>query len=126
MYEQLQLELNDSTLPPSYYKTDSELIDELLQNVKTLHEENARLYSEIGRLEKYADNLVEHSNMPCLPADLRNLRTANLDFAMENQKLKTRIKHLESAIVKTLNKNRHLADGNDCTLIDIKNIVDWE
>ena len=89
MYEQLQLELNDSTLPPSYYKTDSELIDELLQNVKTLHEENARLYSEIGRLEKYADNLVEHSNMPCLPADLRNLRTANLDFAMENQKLKT-------------------------------------
>lgn len=44
----------------------------------------------------------------------------------ENQKLKTRIKHLESAIVKTLNDNRHLADGNDCTLIDIKNIVNWE
>lgn len=44
----------------------------------------------------------------------------------ENQKLKTRIKHLESAIVKTLNDNRHLADGNDCTLIHIKNIVNWE
>ena len=107
-------------------KTDIELIDELLQNVKTLHEENARLHSEVRHLEKYADDLVEHSNMPCLPADLRNLREANLHFAMENQKLKTRIKHLESAIVKTLNNNRHLADGNDCTLIDIKNIVDWE
>jgi len=126
MYEQFQLELNDSTLPSIYYKTESELIDELLQNVKTLHEENARLHSKVRHLEKYTDDLVEHSNMPCLPADLRNLRTANLAFATENEKLKTRIKRLESAIVKTLNNNRHLADGNDCTLIDIKNIVNWE
>ena len=69
-------------------KTESELIDELLQNVKTLHEENARLHSEVSRLEKYADDLVEHSNMPCLPADLRNLRTANLALATENESLK--------------------------------------
>ena len=116
MYQQLEFK----------FKTQTQLVHELIQNDKTLHEENARLHSEVRHLEKYADDLVEHNNMPCLPADLRNLRTANLDFATENEKLKTRIKYLESAIVKTLNNNRHLADGNDCTLIDIKNIVNWE
>jgi len=79
-------------------KTDSELIDELLQNVKTLHEENARLHSEIRHLEKYTDDLVEHSNMPCLPADLRNLRTANLAFATENESLKKQNKKYSEAL----------------------------
>jgi hypothetical protein len=72
MYQQLEFK----------FKTQTQLVHELIQNDKTSHE--------------------------------------------ENEKLKTRIKYLESAIVKTLNNNRHLADGNDCTLIDIKNIVNWE
>lgn len=39
-------------------KTDSEIIEELLQNVKTLHEDNARLYSEVSRLKKYITDLI--------------------------------------------------------------------
>ena len=39
-------------------KTDSEIIEELLQNVKTLHEDNARLYSEVSRLQKYITDLI--------------------------------------------------------------------
>ena len=39
-------------------KTDSEIIEELLQNVKTLHEDNARLYSEVSRREKYITDLI--------------------------------------------------------------------
>lgn len=39
-------------------KTDSEIIEELLQNVKTLHEDNARLYSEVSRLQKYTTDLI--------------------------------------------------------------------
>jgi FtsZ-binding cell division protein ZapB len=79
-------------------KTDSELIDELLQNVKTLHEENARLHSKVRHLEKYTDDLVEHSNMPCLPADLRNLREANLALATENESLKKQNKKYSEAL----------------------------
>ena len=38
----------------------------------------------------------------------------------ELEESKERIKHLESAIRKTLDDNRHLADGDNCTLIDLK------
>ena len=38
----------------------------------------------------------------------------------ELEEAKERIKHLESAILKTLDDNRHLADGDKCTLIDLK------
>ena len=44
-------------------------------------------------------------------------RIDNAWLISENKKLNRRIRRLESAIVKTLNNNRHLADGNDCTLI---------
>ena len=38
-----------------------------------------------------------------------------------------RILELESAITKTLNENGHLADGDVCTLIDLKRVIpDWE
>ena len=43
---------------------------------------------ELERSKKYADDLVEHSNMPCLPADLRNLRQTNEHLAVENEHLK--------------------------------------
>ena len=39
----------------------------------------------------------------------------------------SRITALESAITKTLNENAHLADGDDCTLIDLKLAMpEWE
>ena len=38
-----------------------------------------------------------------------------------------RIAELEAAIVKTLNENGHLADGDNCTLIDLKRAMPkWE
>ena len=38
-----------------------------------------------------------------------------------------RVNQLESAITKTLNENAHLADGDDCTLIDLKLAMpEWE
>lgn len=43
------------------------------------------------------------------------------------ERLQSRIAELESAIVKTLNENGHLADGEDCTLIDLKRAMPtWE
>jgi hypothetical protein len=38
-----------------------------------------------------------------------------------------RVAALESAIIKTLNENGHLADGDVCTLIDLKRAMpSWE
>ncbi len=45
----------------------------------------------------------------------------------ELNRLNDHIKRIENAIRKTLNKNRHLADGDDCTLIDLKKALpEWK
>ena len=76
------------------YESNEEIYAEMFEQIHTLHKENARLMQELEQAKKYADDLVEHSNMPCLPADLRNLRQANEHLAVENQKLKEEVKEL--------------------------------
>lgn len=46
------------------------------------------LERELQQAKDYADRLVEHKDMVCLPADLKNLREANAHFAVENEMLK--------------------------------------
>jgi hypothetical protein len=55
-------------------------------------------YSDYEALSNYADSLVEFSKIPCLPADLKNLREANGHFAQENSILQGRIRELEAEI----------------------------
>ncbi len=44
----------------------------------------------------------------------------------ELNRLNDHIQRIENAIRKTLDKNRHLADGDDCTLIDLKKALpEW-
>lgn len=43
---------------------------------------------QLQQANEYADRLVEHKDMVCLPADLSNLRKANEHFAIENESLK--------------------------------------
>ena len=45
----------------------------------------------------------------------------------ELNRLYDHIQRIENAIRKTLDKNRHLADGDDCTLIDLKKALpEWK
>ena len=44
----------------------------------------------------------------------------------EVQKLEIRVDELEAVIIETLDKNRHLADGDTCTLLKLKQTVNWE
>jgi hypothetical protein len=63
---------------------------------------------EVQRLKKESDQIL-------------NDAIANID------RKAARIKELEAAIIKTLNENGHLADGEDCTLIDLKRAIPtWE
>jgi hypothetical protein len=53
------------------------------------------LSGELEWYKKYADLLVDHINLPCLPADLRNLRESNEILDKENQELRKRLEQYE-------------------------------
>jgi len=46
------------------------------------------LEGQLKEAQDYADKLVKHKDMVCLPKDLENLREANSHFATENHILK--------------------------------------
>ena len=51
---------------------------------------------QLKEAQDYADKLVKHKDMVCLPKDIENLRTANSLFATENHILKEQMRMLES------------------------------
>jgi len=55
---------------------------------------NAELLKDVEWYKRYTDSLIEHKDMACLPADLRNLREANAALATENEELKKKVKEL--------------------------------
>ena len=62
--------------------------NELLSAYNKVLAENVELKKELDWYKDYADRLVEHKDMVCLPADLKNLRESNLKLATENEELK--------------------------------------
>jgi hypothetical protein len=54
------------------------------------------LAEQLQEAQDYAERLVEHKDMVCLPADLANLREANSHFATENHILKEQLRMSES------------------------------
>jgi len=58
---------------------------------------------------------------------VEKLTWQGLDLMDENRMLKRQIKKFKNTILKTLEENRHLADGDDCTLRKLKAIVpNWK
>lgn len=47
----------------------------------------------------------------------------NFDLETKNQKLHFQAEKLRTAIKKTLDENGHLADGDNCTLIELKRAI---
>ena len=70
------------------------MLYEVLGDCNKALSENIELKKEIDWFKKYTDALVEHKDMVCLPADLRNLREANSALATENEELKKKVKEL--------------------------------
>lgn len=60
---------------------------------------NYVLFEDYKWMSDYADRLVEHKDMVCLPTDLANLRAANTHFAAENETLKKEIKNLRDLLM---------------------------
>ena len=64
------------------------LLNEAVIRIEALITQNEKLNAELREANDYADRLVEHKDMVCLPADLANLRAANARFAIENEELR--------------------------------------
>jgi len=89
--------------------------DVILKNQLKLHEENEKLKKDlfdsdmsrnillrdVAFWRDYADKLVAHKDMACLPKDLQHLRTANSQFATENHILKEQLRMMEASKNKT-------------------------
>jgi phosphoenolpyruvate carboxylase len=79
--------------------------DKIFSQVLDIRQELVKRTSEFEELKKqldwyknYADRLVEHKDMVCLPADLKNLRESNLKLATENEELKKKVETLKGVI----------------------------
>ena len=77
------------------------MLYELLNDYNKALDDIVKLKTDIAWYKDYADRLVEHKDMVCLPADLKNLRKSNAALATENQELKKQVEAAKSVIIQT-------------------------
>ena len=83
------------------FKELNSMLYELLNDYNNALDDIVKLKKEIDWYKKYTDKLVEHKDMVCLPADLKNLRESNAALATENQELKKQVEAAKSVIIQT-------------------------
>ena len=74
------------------------MFNELIRDYNNALDDIVKLKTEIDWYKKYTDKLVEHKDMICLPADLKNLRESNAALATENEELKNKVKTLNEVV----------------------------
>ena len=74
------------------------MLYELLNDYNNALDDIVKLKKEIDWYKKYTDKLVEHKDMVCLPADLKNLRESNAALATENEEMKNKVKTLNEVV----------------------------
>ena len=72
--------------------------NELLSAYNKVLAENVELQKQLDWYKDYADRLVAHKDMVCLPADLKNLRESNAALATENENYKNKVKTLNEVV----------------------------
>ena len=80
------------------FKELNSMLYELLNDYNNALDDIVKLKKEIDWFKKYTDKLVEHKDMVCLPADLKNLRESNAALATENEELKNKVKTLNEVV----------------------------
>jgi uncharacterized coiled-coil protein SlyX len=74
------------------------MLYEVLGDYNKALSENIELKKDVDWFKKYTDALIEHKDMVCLPADLKNLRESNATLATENEELKKKVETLNGII----------------------------
>ena len=77
------------------------MLNEVLNDYNKALDDIVKLKKDIDWYKKYTDKLVEHKDMVCLPADLKNLRESNAALATENQELKKQVEAAKNVIIQT-------------------------
>ena len=63
------------------------MFNELIRDYNNALDDIVKLKKDLAWYKDYADRLVAHKDMVCLPADLKNLRESNAALATENEEL---------------------------------------
>jgi hypothetical protein len=85
-----------------------------------------KIERERDEAREYADKLAEGLPEGMLPKDVEVLREANLGLATNIAAVTEQRDRLAEAIYKTIMENLHLADGDDCTLKRLKDVIQFE
>jgi len=100
-------------------------IAEAADRLEEIAAENKKLKTELQEAKDYADRLVEHKDMVCLPADLANLREANAHFAKEINRLESRCSNLQAVVNGDAYNIKRLSEINE-RLVDACSISEME
>jgi len=74
------------------------MFNELIRDYNNALDDIVKLKKDLAWYKDYADRLVAHKDMVCLPADLKNLRESNAALATENEKFKNKVKTLNEVV----------------------------
>ena len=74
------------------------MFNELIRDYNNALDDIVKLKKDLAWYKDYADRLVNHKDMICLPADLKNLRESIAKLAIENQELKKQVETLKGVI----------------------------
>jgi predicted nucleic-acid-binding Zn-ribbon protein len=82
----------------SMFSELNSMFNELIRDYNNALDDIVKLKKDLAWYKDYADRLVAHKDMVCLPADLKNLRESNAALAIENQELKKQVETLKGVI----------------------------
>ena len=82
----------------SMFSELNSMFNELIRDYNNALDDIVKLKKDLAWYKDYADRLVAHKDMVCLPADLKNLRESNTALAIENQELKKQVETLNGVI----------------------------
>jgi hypothetical protein len=82
----------------SMFSELNSMFNELIRDYNNALDDIVKLKKDLAWYKKYTDKLVEHKDMVCLPADLKNLRESNAALATENEELKNKVKTLNEVV----------------------------
>ena len=82
----------------SMFSELNSMFNELIRDYNNALDDIVKLNNDLAWYKDYADRLVAHKDMVCLPADLKNLRESNAALATENENYKNKVKTLNEVV----------------------------
>lgn len=115
-----------------HFMVDSDFARKLERERDKSREDATNYYAKIGELEHELNNMQDQRDLAMkvtarLERERDEARNKMADALQEVDLRTLDYLRLREAIIATLEENRHLADGDDCTLAKLKSVVpEWK